>query len=255
MSRADTKGFVLIELMVGIALGLIVVATAVAATAFTLAASAAGRDSADLQQRADSVLRQLGDEIRHAGGIELEPLGASVRFSGRFLGWQDTGPFISGVEGGPGQPDILRLSAERAPDDRDCLGNQPKVLKGQPYIYRIDSEFTIAPDPSDNRRNALYCKGPEAGATRQSLVSGVDDLQVSYGLEDASGNVRFVDASALSPASRVRVVSVCLQMSSQSRHGTPTALDCNGRPIAAARLSGRLIRLARGAFMLRNAPA
>jgi type IV pilus assembly protein PilW len=243
----------LLEWMVGITLGLSVVLGALAATSANLAAAATARDAADLQQRVDGALRMIGEQVRQAGAVRLDALGKTVRFSDRFGGWQDSGAAVSGTEGGPGKPDTLRLSHESGVSNTDCLGNTPFTSPAKTEIVpHIDSEYSVAGDPRDSGRNALYCRGDDA---KQSRMPGVDDLQVWFGVSDpdADGGLRYLQANALDVASRVLAVKLCIQASSETRSGPAAALDCNGLPIVGKKLAGRMVRLARGVFRVRHA--
>ncbi|WPB59302.1 PilW family protein [Xylophilus sp. GOD-11R] len=241
-------GAMLADLMVGIALGLMVVIVAIASLFATLSAAAAARDAADLQQRADTALRLIGDEVRRAGSVRFSLPDAPSQFSHVFQGWNNTGLAVSGTEGGPGASDTLRLSYEPGTDDRDCLGYHPADSN------HVDSEFQIGIESINAGRPALYCKGSGgAKISWQALVSGVDDLQVLYAIADPDGKIAYVGADKIDTTSRVLAVSICLQLSSEGRRGAGSALGCDGKPIAAPALADRIVFVARGIFRVRNA--
>ena len=251
-------GLVLVEIMVGITLGLMVVAAALATAAMTLLAVSAADDSADLQQRADLALLLIGRQVRQAGTVQLVSRGRFAAFGNHYDGWAGDGLAVSGLEGGPGKPDTLRLSHAFAGGERDCLGNAP-LPSGPPGFAlppgRIDDSYLIAPEPVNDNRPALYCLGNGALA-KQAVVSNVDDLQLLFGVRDAAGGLQYLAADAVPAASTVVAVSVCLQLSGAAARSAPGgALDCDGNPIAPGKAAGRFTRLARAVFMVRNAPA
>lgn len=253
--RRRSHGLVLIEWLIGIALGLLVLVAALGTSALTFSAVAAGTDAADLQQRADLALALIGRQVRQAGAVQLRPAGAFVVFRTTFDGWAGSGLPVSGLEGGKDKPDTLRLSHAFAGGERDCLGNLPAARNNPPAPDTTDTEYTIAAESTNDNRPALYCRGNQTVA-RQALVSGVDDLQVLYGIAGAggvAGSLRHVTADLVTAATPVLAVSVCLQLSGAGQPGPGTVLDCQGKPLPAGKTAGRTVRLARGTFMVRNA--
>ena len=252
------RGLALIEIMIGITIGLMVLAAALATAAMTLVAASAADDTADLQQRGDLALLLIGKQVREAGSVQLVSLGTQAAFGNRYDGWAGNGMAVSGLEGGPGKPDTLRLSHAFAGGERDCLGNAPLPdgpPPNSPPSGRIDNSYLIAAEAANDNRPALYCLGNGALA-KQVIVSSVDDLQLRFGVRTANGGLQYVAANAVPAGSAVVAVSVCLQLSGAVSQTAPVAtLDCNGTAIAPGKASGRFTRLARAVFMVRNAPA
>lgn len=251
-SPRRVRGVVLIEVMVGITLGLLVLAAALGASALTFSAAAAGSDAAELQQRADLALALIGRQARQAGAVQLDPAGSSVVFRTTFKGWNDKGQPVSGLEGSNGKPDTLRLSRAFVDGDVDCLGNMPAAPAPTISAASVDNEYLISPEPVNDNRPALYCQGNQTNH-KQALVSGVDDLQLLYGIAGAAGTVRYVKADALTADTPVLMISVCLQLSGAGSSAAGTTADCNGKPLPAATTANRMVRLARAIFMVRNA--
>ena len=67
------RGFSLVELMVGLTIGLFVVLAAVGSLVYTQATATIVGDSARIQQTADSVFRNLGFHVAQAGALSIEP--------------------------------------------------------------------------------------------------------------------------------------------------------------------------------------
>ncbi|MCZ2495479.1 hypothetical protein GN316_01800 [Xylophilus sp. Kf1] len=250
--RRAGRGLAMIEVLVGITLGLLVLVAALAASALTFSTAATGADAAALQQRADLALALIGRQARQAGAVQLDPAGPSVVFRTTFAGWGGSGLSVSGLEGGGDRPDTLRLSRAFVGGERDCLGNEPAVRYLQLVADSIDNEYLIAAEPKNDNRPALYCRGHQNFA-RQALVSGVDDLQVLYAVAAPAGGLRYVTADAVGLATPVLAVSVCLQLFEVGVQGAGAMTDCHGKPLPAARTAGRMVRLARGVFKVRNA--
>ena len=244
--RHRVRGVVLIEVMVGVALGLLIVIAAIAAYAFTLSTAAAGRDAADLQQRADIAMQLIGAQVRQAGTVRMEAGGGGARLSGAFEGWAAGGVAVGGVEGGAGRPDALRVAHEPEPGELDCLGN------GKTPPGHIDAEFFIRNESDNHNRPALYCGGVESP---QAVVAGVDDMQLWFSVRDAAGSLRHVTADQLAADTTVEAVRVCLQLSSESSHGGTGVRDCSGAPITPQKTAGRMVRIVRGVFLVRNGAA
>lgn len=170
------RGLSLMELLIGITIGLLVVVAALGSLSFTQVTSTTVGDSARLQQKANNAFRVMGLQLRQTGGIELtQDSGTGLvvydRFNGTtgFNGWNGTGPdiAITGVEGGGG-PDTVRLSYQDNGVSRDCLGN----LATTTPLIRVDNEFYV-------NSGRLMCKG--ANGAIQALIDGVEDFQVTYG--------------------------------------------------------------------------
>ncbi|MBK9571348.1 MAG: PilW family protein [Rhodoferax sp.] len=163
----------MIELLIGITIGLLVVIAALGSLAFTQVTSTAVGDSARLQQKANSAFRTMGFQLRQAGATEVVFFAGTgrVAFSGQpNTGWNGTGVAITGLDGSGSTPDTLRMSYEDSSNPRDCLGNRPIATVG----VRVDNEFFV-----DTGR--LMCRG--ADGTPQAIVDGVEDFQVTYGIQ------------------------------------------------------------------------
>ncbi|QHI96628.1 hypothetical protein GT347_00605 [Xylophilus rhododendri] len=117
----------------------------------------------------------------------------------------------------------------------------------------IDSEFTIAADPTDGGRLALYCKGTKPTSHKQQVIAGVDDMQLLYAVDGLDGHLQWRTANDITAATPVRAIGVCLQLSGERQQNAPGALDCQGAPITAPKSAGRAVRLARAIFRLRHA--
>lgn len=66
------KGFTLLELMVGVAIGLLVVAVATAALMVSRGVSGTVSDASGIQQQAAYAMRVIGLQLRQAGSLYLK---------------------------------------------------------------------------------------------------------------------------------------------------------------------------------------
>lgn len=168
--RTSQHGVSLIELLVGITIGLLVVVAALGTLSFTQVSSTTVNDTVRLQQKATSAFRTMGFQARQAGGIEvvLHPTAPGVTLSESWTGVGGTLAAVGGVDGGPGVPDSLSFSFEDNGITRDCLGNLPVATAGD----RVDTAFSVV-------GGRLICT--DSNGVAQALIDGVEDFQVSYG--------------------------------------------------------------------------
>ena len=239
------RGAMLLEMITGLSIGLMVTLAALGTLAFLQSSSALQGEAFQLQQSIDIAMQTIGQQLRQAGAVELQPAqnGTAVRFSSAF-----DGQAVRGEDGARGSADTLMVSYQDGGDARDCLGNRPDATQAG---IRVDSRFSVA-------AGTLRCLGAHRATGNQTIVDRVEDFQVDYGLrtEAASGpEFRFVDAAAVGTAwSQVRAVRVCLQIASERNVQMPAAdaqRDCQGR---ALKTDGHLRRVTRSTFSLRSAP-
>jgi type IV pilus assembly protein PilW len=238
----------LIELMIGILIGLLVSIAAVASLGFTrLAASTVG-DSARLHEDANTAFRIIGHHLRQAGAQRLLNTNGRVEFNNAFVGFGDAAAprVIQGVNTTNDGPDTLSISHDIEPllGATDCMGDAPTALQVKDDgITTLNSVFSV----DDGN---LQCTGSIAppGA---ALIRGVEDFQVRYAVRDATDALQYVDAPA--DWNSVEGVMVCLQLVGELG-GQPTApiIGCNSAPSAQ---DGRFRRAFWRVFKLRNSDA
>lgn len=262
------RGLTLIELMVGITIGLLVVLAAVGSLAFTQITSTVVSDSSRLQQKADNIFRNIGFHLVQAGAIELSPSAADaavVTFSSAYPGFKNTVTgatvdasvkqiySIHGVNGDGSAnstaPDILRVSYQDTGTSRDCLGNRPTVTG-----VNVDSQFSVT-------GTDLMCLGA-TNASAQSIADGVEDFQVTYGIQTGDiGNwqYRFYRADEMLGAgftpnwANIQAVEICIQITGDNQGNPQPGLvttGCRGQTVTN---DGKLRRVFRRTFALRNA--
>jgi type IV pilus assembly protein PilW len=272
VSKKHQMGASLMELMVGITIGLLVVLAALGSLVYTKVSSTTMVDATRLQQKADLAFRIISFQTLQAGSMELNKNTTSldpgtVTLSAAYTGidpaltLQPT--VIASVHGENGDgtttQDILRISYQDNGIDtlnstfRDCLG-QLTAAKG----ISVTNTFTFLPVAGGG--GDLRCQGAAAGATPQPILDGVEDFQVTYGVRTVAAgveNFRYFTANQITDWSNIQTVNICLQLRGDSR-GNPragwtaataippcgTVLDTN---------DGFLRRVYRRTFSLRNA--
>lgn len=253
------------ELMVGITIGLLVVIAALGSLVFTQISSTVVGDSARLQQKADMVFRNIGYHISQAGAINLTtsvtPTGTStttitgkVVFSTAFTGYNPattaaaTGQIfdVHGVNGdgtaASTASDTLRVSYEDNGVTRDCLGNTPSN-------GRVDNQFSVV-------NGNLMCLGANATATVQPIAEGVEDFQVTYGVQTVLGGAsqyRFFRADQILDWTNIQAVTICLQLAGDNQGNPQPGLIVTGCSGQIVPNDGLLRRVFRRTYSLRNA--
>lgn len=271
-SRSSAKryirqgGFSLIELLVGITIGLLVVLAAIGSLVFTQLTTTVLGDSARLQQTADSVFRNIGFHVMQAGAMNIESDTGNpsvIRFSNVYTGFNPattsaaTGQIFSvhGINGAATGSDTLRVSyqdnmltSDTAADKtafgvRDCLGNRPASS------IRVDNQFSVT-------GTDLMCLGAANSTAAQSIANGVEDFQVTYGVLTLNGGadqVRYYTANNVVDWTQIQAVTICLQLTGENR-GNPqpglTTTGCRGQTVAN---DGLLRRVFWRTFAIRNA--
>lgn len=259
MSASRQSGMSLIELMVGLVVGLMVVMVAMGSLVTTRAASQVMGDSTRLQQDAATVFRIIGQAARQAGARRLVDIpGGAVSFNPQYRGIEvnaNTGlPIaIKGTDGARNGPDSLTVDRDHTLatgikagatgfDSVDCVGDSVTPGNSVSNTFLVDAGL-------------LKCDGSGNSQGKFGLVAGVEDFQVWYGIREGGG-LRYTTASdlnRLSPApwDRVEALRICLRLAGELTHqpGASTT-GCQDEAIPS---DGRLRRVFFRVFKLRNA--
>lgn len=232
------QGLSLVEVLVGMAIGLMVTLAAVSSLVFVRLSAATAEDAWRMQQESNTAFRIIGWQLRQAGARPLTAIGNSgtVEFANGFKGYglASSPQPLSGSDGGGVAPDVLRTSLQNdvSADARDCLGLVPD--KG---TVDIVNQFSLVD-------GSLSCTGTDNVA---AFVSGVEDFQVWYGESTVAG---FQYLAQPLDWPRVTAVMVCLRLVGERQaQVTADTLGCNNEPVAA---DGRLRRTFLRVFQIRN---
>lgn len=268
------QGVTLIELMVGIAIGLLVVAVAMGALIVSRGISGTVSEATSLQQQAAYAFRVIGQQIRQAGSMELNlnPSIALTPASGAnpamspvaFDAPDPTGarpPFVRASSTLTGSTTPLSFTvgyqnyteATVAASDtsllRDCLGQNPALaasgsLSATPVLT---SKFEL-----DTTKNELACT--DAGSSgKQAIIGNVTDMQVRY-VEQAPGTttLKYLPSSPLpSNWNNIYAIEVCLELTGTEPVSTPGATykNCSG---ADTSYGDRLKMVFRNVYQIRS---
>lgn len=270
------RGVTLIELMVGIAIGLLVVAVAMGALMVSRGVSGTVSDASSIQQQAAYAMRVIGLQLRQAGSLRLnldpgtvataEPYMAPVAFETTVLpsaGTMESFNPTTHTLGGSASPVSLTAGYRRFTEpvftsasaqsiSRNCQGGPADSSTDG----RIESIFQLS-------GNELQCSGN--GAAAQAIVQNVANFQVRYLQQDTTTSpgiptIKSVDATGVGTNwGQVQGVEVCLVLYGTESIDLPAGsnyTDCDGTAVDMSTLTGaraRRMHIAfRNVFQLRS---
>lgn len=221
--RAATsqRGVSLIELLVGIALGLLTIAVAVGALLISRSVSSTVSDTTHMQQRAAHAFRVIGRQIRQAGSLRLhmettdptEPVAFEIK-TGNF----DAANTLRGIDKPGAGQFTLTVGYTSYPDPVGTASSTPSFLTDcldqQPIDGLVRSAFVLYVNPRDATQRDLRCKGKADDP--QPLIQNVADFQVRYLVQDESASpgspsIRYVNAQGVGTNwAEVTALEVCL---------------------------------------------
>lgn len=271
------QGLSLVELMVGMALGLLVITAAAVALLASRNLAASVSDASHMQQQASYALRVIGLQLRPAGSLFLNlqlPSGAdgahSTALTPAFFESAATAvgtarSYAPKTHALQGSDDSLSVSYRRykepvytqsghAGQARNCLGGPVDTNADQ----RLESRFSL-------RGHVLRCGGNDTAASPQPLLENVAAFRLRYLRMHADGatgqpQLQYVNAQqAGSNWSQVVAVEVCLVLFGAQAAVLPEGsgyVGCDGQWVDIASLaaprSGRMHRMFRNLFQLRS---
>lgn len=246
------RGGALLELMVGLTIGLMVALAALVSVSHTRRAASTQDADIALHQDAATVWRVLGLHLRQAGARRLQAVAGSgdVAFNTGFK------PFAESVSASPIKRDA---SASAAPDnisiafDGDTLVHSANCLGTVGELEYVQSTFELVNGSlrcvSVTTRRTDNKGGTEpVGPTRGGLIEGVQDFQLRY-IQRVGNDLR--DLATPTDWTAVVAVEACLHLVGDSTGEVSTdTLDCAGAPVRFT--DGRLHKVFRRSFQLRN---
>lgn len=251
------RGVTLLELLVGITIGLLTIAVAMGALMVSRGVTGTVSDASDLQQQASYAFRMVSQQLRQAGSIKLkmsatkmegdltpvlvaEPVAFETDFTDGTYTFTLNSDTLSGLDspnvgeykltaGYRNYKEPVYTSATEQSMLRNCLGGL-----GTPTL--IQSQFVL-----NATTNELRCNAPGTGGNDiQPVVRNVANFQVRYLLQSAAGtgnpNYRYVNAATVGPPGdpgwgRVFAVEVCLVLYGTEKIQLPggsSYIDCDG---------------------------
>lgn len=257
-SGLTQKGSSLVELLVGVAIGLMVVMAAIGTLVMSRSTSRGVNDQLELQQQANMAIRIMATMLRQANTREFEaqPLNAGVLFSPMPV-YNGMSLSLQGLARDVLNNDVfgVAFSDEGAPNPtQDCLGNTNAAPA--PAGAPVNSRFFLNNNGNTTR---LMCQGTNAGTGAQPLISDVQRFRVLYGVQTGA-NVAAVTqyyTQANVPdwtTANVVALEICLELASTARGvNTPgNYTDCDG--VAQSNADGRVHAVARQVIRLRAVP-
>jgi type IV pilus assembly protein PilW len=253
--HAVQRGVTLIELLVGIVIGLLTVAVAMGALMVSRGISGTVSDSSDIQQQASYAFRVMGQQLRQAGSLKLKLsaakvegdatptlVGDRVAFETDFVATSEDGSAFTlstDTLSGKDSPSATEYKLTTGYRNYKELVYHPKdPLKPSESLQRnclaengtdalIQSRFVL-------KNNELHCAGT---GNSQPLVRNVANFQVRYLMQSSAGTgnpqMRYVDATTVGATGWPQVfgVEVCLVLYGSESLDLPTNstyTDCDG---------------------------
>ena len=248
------RGISLLELMVGMAIGLVVIAVAMVGLIASRSLSGTVSDVSLLQQQASYIFRVIGQQVRPAGSLylNLQQPGASssqsvattpVAFETTAAadgGGNSYTPKTDSLSGTDSQLTVGYRRFKEAVFTHSTAQTLARNCLGGPAVSASDQKCVnvFATSGSD-----LRCTG---NATTQPIAGNVANFQLRYlqvsGQNTGSPKIQYVDASAAQADwSRITGVEVCLVLygnevidmptTPATGVGSSTYLDCDGSEI------------------------
>ncbi len=277
------RGISLLELMVGITVGLLVTLAALGTVYMTKKASIVVSDSARLEQQANMVMNLIAEQVRQAGAINLEanlPPGVSssngmlvpVRYQD-FAGLNGVG-YTSRKIVVKGKGSTTNYDSITFTYSQPIAGTAAGSFQGMAqncagegaiqYPLASASPATQSAQVVSELRTKLSNPGPgfdlicvTPGGTPQPLASNVAEFKVHY-LRNNGITARRLTATEVEASSEgwagIDGLDICLHLTGDATKAAPAApnaaiKNCAGNAIAN---DGKLHRVVRNVFQLRN---
>lgn len=248
---SNQRGVSLLELLIGITIGLLVSVAAVGSLVFTRVAATTVSDTVRLQQDAAVAMRMIGRQLKQVGAYPIQDATAGgigrVQFFTGYLGIANQGRSIEGINDVRDSfTTAVGISNDAAAAATDCFSQQAQA--GQ---ATVTSTFQVT------AAGAFRCQG--TNGTFQPVLNNVENLQVWYAVpigvtkQYFAANQISINTGITPNWNQVQGVQVCLQLVGETTGNPtvvdPTVLDCNGNVMVS---DGRIRRAFRQVFNLRN---
>ncbi len=257
-------GLTLIELMIGLAVGLLVVAVATVSLLGSRSVTGAVSDISGIQQQAAYVMRTFGTQLRQAGSLYLD-LGLDADGDGEITSataFQLRGNSEQAInEDAEETPTkyIVQYTgyeeptfANAGPIARNCLGGPGAGEIPAGSTETIESIFTL--------------NGTDLRCNNQPIAQNVAAFQVRYllqGTDQGDPTMLYTNRDGVADWNRVQGVEVCLVLFGTERIDLPADLpeltsytDCDGTRVDMTALTGnrtnRMHYVFRNVFQLRS---
>lgn len=267
------RGVSLIEILVGLMIGLLIIGVALGAVLVSRQITSTLNESVRLQQQAAYALRIIGQQVRQAGSMRLDlaygrpdtesaPIvidpAEPVAFDATF---NRASTMLDSSATHPLQTRYAFYKERLAQDPkklieqmRDCLGSAPEHSAVENAFFLKKGEGADA-----NAIGELSCRGSRAAEGAQALIGDIADFQVTWLRQRQVGSDPVIDrvnaATAKSNWSAIQAVEVCIEMlgTQTIETGQSTYRPCHWSAGAKETLRGNRLRLVyRNTFQLRT---
>ena len=252
-------GLTLIELMIGLAVGLLVVAVATVSLLGSRSVTGAVSDISGIQQQAAYVMRTFGTQLRQAGSLYLD-LGLDADGKGEItsatafqLRGNNEQAITEDAEETPTKYIVQYTGYEEptfanaGPISRNCLGAPGSIPAGT--TASIESIFTL--------------NGTDLRCNDQPIAQNVAAFQVRYllqGTDQDDPTMLYTNSAGVADWNRVQGVEVCLVLFGTERIDLPEGASytgCDGSTAVnittlAAPRTNRMHYVFRNVFQLRS---
>lgn len=265
----NQRGLSLIELLVGIAISLLIIAVALGAIVASRSITGSVDDSSQLQQQASHIFRVMGKQLRQAGSLKLSlstqgneddaDINDPVAFEIATADFNPKTDTVTGIE----EPEenqfklttaysnyreLVYISNNKESLQRDCLGEH-----GTDTVIR--NHFTL-------RDGNLVCAGIN---TSQPIANNVAEFELLYLLQSSaaagSPQLQYVTANSVGAGNwhNVYAVEVCIVLYGNEIINLPKGsnyTNCQGQNVDMSTLTGnrarRMHKVFRNVFQLRS---
>ena len=248
-------GLTLIELMIGLAVGLLAVAVATVSLLGSRSVTGAVSDISGIQEQAAYVMRTFGTQLRQAGSLYLD-LGLDADGDGEITSataFQLRGSTDTAIAENNGSVTIRFTGYEEptfanaGPISRNCLGAPGSIPAGT--TTSIESIFTL--------------NGTDLRCNDQPIAQNVAAFQVRYllqGTDQDDPTMLYTNSAGVADWNRVQGVEVCLVLFGTERIDLPEGASytgCDGSTAVnittlAAPRTNRMHYVFRNVFQLRS---
>ena len=237
------KGHTLPELLIGMALGLLVIAAATAAYGNSKQTWHAMAAADAVHANARVALRNIREQAHMAGAAYLKANNNNGDFAVDISLNEDAGQAaLAGVNGNK-SVESLTLGHWHALDAIDCQGNTGST------------HTTVRNDYKLNTNKELSCKDLNlTNSTYQALAEGVEDFQLRYAEANANTQtIQWKTANQVSDMTQVLAIEVCLRVASITTvHNTKPNANLKGCQDESLPTDGRVRRTFKRVVALRN---
>jgi type IV pilus assembly protein PilW len=243
------QGYTLTELLIGVALGLLVIAAATATYSTSKQTWNAMAAADAVHANAGVAMRNIQEQAHMTGAAYLKTNVTEGNFTVEISLNEDAGQAALAGVNGTKYVESLTLGHWRAVDPIDCQGNTSSNNGSNNSLNSVRNDYKL------NTNKELSCKDLNlTGSTYQALAEGVEDFQLRYAEANPSAQtLQWKTANQVSDMTQVMAIKVCLRVASITTvHNTKTSSSFSGCQGEALPSDGRVRRTFKRVMALRN---